>query len=554
MKFKDQESADKLRGGYYTPRPITDYLVRWALAAGADSVLEPSCGDGAFLESVLRLSASPRVIHGVELDPYEARKASEVLGDSTEDRRVFAMDFLRFAQGVSRKRYDAVVGNPPYVRYQYLSAETQSLAQALYASHGLPFTKHLNAWAPFIVDSLDRLAPGGRLAMVVPAELLNVIHAGGIREFLLRECAKVLVIDPQELLFREALQGTVLLLAVKRAEGEAGASELAIRSEYTAEFLSGNPHDHFESAAFVETETSAQKWMHALLRQEEREALARLEALPDVHAFRDVADVSVGIVTGANSFFLVNDETVDEFQLHEFVQPMFGRSFHVPGVIYSINEHRANVQAGVATNFLRFGDTPFEELPSGAQRYIRQGEALELHLRYKCRIREPWYNVPSVWASPLGLLKRSHAAPRLIMNSLGALTTDTAYRVQSDLPPGDLAVGFYNSLTSLTAEMAGRAYGGGVLELVPSEIRKLLFPVIQAEPGELERLNAMLASRTSIDDVMAEQDARVLVRIGATSGEVTLIQSARRRLMGRRLRDALDYDELSRAGTSPADR
>ncbi len=37
--------------------------------------------------------------------------------------------------------------------------------------------------------------------------------------------------------------------------------------------------------------------------------------------------------------------------------------------------------------------------------------------------------------------------------------------------------GFLNGLTALTAELEGRHYGGGVLELVPSEIEKLLVPV-----------------------------------------------------------------------------
>ena len=124
------------------------------------------------------------------------------------------MDFLLFAESSGVARYDAAVGNPPYIRYQFLSTETQYLARDLYARHGLPFTKHLNAWAPFIVDSLDRLEPGGRVAMIIPAELMNVLHAGGLRLFLLEQCSRVLLIDPQELIFDEALQGTVLLMAV----------------------------------------------------------------------------------------------------------------------------------------------------------------------------------------------------------------------------------------------------------------------------------------------------------------------------------------------------
>jgi hypothetical protein len=48
---KPTPSANKLRGGYYTPGPIADFLVKWAVRAPGASVLEPSAGDGVFLRA-----------------------------------------------------------------------------------------------------------------------------------------------------------------------------------------------------------------------------------------------------------------------------------------------------------------------------------------------------------------------------------------------------------------------------------------------------------------------------------------------------------------------
>src|SRR5690606_17262173 len=111
------------------------------------------------------------------------------------------------------------------------------------------------------------------------------------------------------------------------------------------------------------------------------------------------------------------------------------------------------------------------------KRYIEQGENESLHTRYKCRIRAPWYSVPSVYSTEVGMLKRSHDTPRLILNQMRAYTTDTAYRVRlKEGTAEQLVYGFINALTSLSAELEGRHYGGGVLELVPSEIEKLLLP------------------------------------------------------------------------------
>ena len=41
--------ADKLRGGYYTPESLAQWLCAWAIRDADDVILEPSCGDGSFL-------------------------------------------------------------------------------------------------------------------------------------------------------------------------------------------------------------------------------------------------------------------------------------------------------------------------------------------------------------------------------------------------------------------------------------------------------------------------------------------------------------------------
>ena len=84
----------------------------------------------------------------------------------------------------------------------------------------LPFTKHTNAWVPFILASMALLRPGGRLAMVVPAEIIHVTHAQSLRSYLGRECRRLVIIDPEELWFSETLQGAVILLAEKRQGSE----------------------------------------------------------------------------------------------------------------------------------------------------------------------------------------------------------------------------------------------------------------------------------------------------------------------------------------------
>ena len=105
------------------------------------------------------------------------------------------------------------------------------------------------------------------------------------------------------------------------------------------------------------------------------------------------------------------------------------------------------------------------------------------------------------------MLKRSHDTPRLILNRAGAYTTDTAYRIRALRGTADaLVYGYYNSLTALSAELEGRHYGGGVLELVPSEIEKLMLPNTEAIEPDVEQLDRMVRENTAADTLESQSE------------------------------------------------
>jgi len=545
VNFIENETPQKLRGGYYTAPDIASFLSRWVLGTNPTDVLEPSSGDGAFVRALAQLDLDTlSSIVACELDQEEARKtedAARALPASTR-AEVWAGDFLTWAlERLERPGcFDGVVGNPPFIRYQYLDARLQDRAERIIRHFNLRFTKHTNAWVPFVVASLAMLRPGGRLGMVVPAELLHVLHSQSIRDFLIEQCSRVLVLDPEEIWFEDTLQGVVLLLAEKKplsGPGSRRPADVAIRPVTGREFLSQDPDDLMAEADFTSGSILPGKWMVALLNARERSLLKDLAEDARVRRFDDIASVAVGIVTGANKFFLVPDKTVDAYSLEQFALPMFGRSEHVPGVIYDEAVHRSNRSAGLPANFIYFNGTVRSALPAGALRYIEMGEEEGLHRRYKCRIREPWFTVPSAFTSSIGMLKRSHDYPRLVLNTAGAYTTDTAYRIEpKTLTAPHLVWAFVNSLTALTAELEGRHYGGGVLELVPSEIKKLLVPLPAFEGPELLRLEQACRAGTSPGELFALQNPHVLGGIGLSAHEIDSLAHAWLMLRNRRQR------------------
>lgn len=537
MNFIEFESPQKLRGGFYTQPAIASFLARWVKVSKPKSILEPSCGDGAFLDAIedARIPSVKRVT-ACELNEKEAEKAAARTSLPVKMQRT---DFLRWYLffGQNEEGFDAVVGNPPFIRYQYLPAEQQMLAEKIFGQLKLPFTKHTNAWVPFVLASIRLLKPGGRLAMVIPSELFHIPHAQSLRRYLAEQCSKILILDPEEIWFDDTLQGTVLLMAEKKRDVSEKSRGVAIVPVKSRDALAGDPEDYFQNAAYTNGVTIEGKWMPVFLSLRERALLAELKARDDVRKFADIASVDVGIVTGANKFFLVSDATVSEFALQRWAHPMFGRSDHVKGLVYSDSDHEVNKETGLPANFLWFEEEQIEKLPQNVRDYLDIGLSQKLHTRFKCRTRRTWYKVPSVYSAPVAMLKRAHHYPRLVLNSADAYTTDTAYRIRPlGINPEALVLGFVNSLTCLTAEMEGRHYGGGVLELVPSEIERLLIPVINATAAELKAADKRFRDAANDSEFLRIQDAFVLGKLGVSRNDQEALHGAWIKLRDRRHR------------------
>lgn len=541
MQFKEDQTEQKLRGGYYTPQKLASFICKWVNASNkVKTILEPSCGDGVFLEGIAKTRGrTPVEVHAFEIEATEAIKAKKRAEAFKNVRaKISTNDFLAWAVATTpgKTHFDAVVGNPPFIRYQYLPTNSQELAEKIFLRHNLEFTKHTNAWVPFVVASLALLNPGGKFGMVLPTEIFHVMHAQSLRSYFGRVCKRTLIFDPQDLWFDSTLQGAVIVLAEKKMDISDKGLGISMVSTSGVQFTELHPDSFFEQARFLNGKTVQGKWTRALLEKRELDVFEAACENRGVHQFDEIANVDVGVVTGANDFFLVPDDVVRTFRLQKWAHPMFGRSGHCPGIVYDKKQHIANSNLGHPTNFLWFNVNSYKELPVSARRYIEQGEKRDLHMRYKCRVREPWFKVPSVYASALGMLKRAHDVPRLILNRMSAFTTDTAYRITTTIiKPEKFVYCFINSLTALSAELEGRHYGGGVLELVPSEIEQLRIPLPQKISYSLSELDDQI-KKVRLSHLLQTQDRKILTPLGFSRADQEILFSGWNRLRMRRQR------------------
>jgi hypothetical protein len=270
--------------------------------------------------------------------------------------------------------------------------------------------------------------------------------------------------------------------------------------------------------------------------------LTAIRSLADVAPLGSLAKFEVATVTGANEFFTVDEETLNAHGLHRWALPLLPRVRHAPGLRFTDADYEGLRGAGARAHLLDFSADRPHPAADRPRSYLRGGEELGLPARYKCRIRSPWYRVPVMPAGTMMLSKRSHRYPRVILNEVNAYTTDTIYRGRM-IPPcsvsaADLVASFHNSLTLLTAEIEGRSFGGGVLELVPSEVSRLLVAAPVGFGAELDRLDAIARSGYSgSDESLVYETDRLLIKqvAGLDSATMEQLSEARLCLQSRRL-------------------
>lgn len=526
MNFKEYESINKLRGGFYTPKKICDFITKFILANRPKNILEPSFGDGNFIYSILEKTNQCKIT-GIEIDKKEFLKVKK-----TSNIKLLNQNFLNWYIGETKK-FDAIIGNPPFVRYQYLEKNDQKLIERIFKNFNLKHTMHTNLWVPFVIASIDLLKPGGLLGMVIPNEILNLPHAESLRKFMKSKLDKLIILDSNKLMFEKILQGTSIIFARKKKDDKK-ESLISIKRFNDLKFLSSCPLKIWNSASF-NILSNENKWMKFLLSQKEIKTLDKITNNKFFFKFKDIATADVGIVTGANDFFLFNEVTKKNYNLHKYSKPIFGRSSHCKGIIYDKKNHELNKKKNLPINFLNLSRNI--KINKGLRKYLQLGENQNLHKRYKCRIRKPWFVVPSVYSSKLGLLKRCHYFPRLIHNSFNAYTTDTAYRIKSKSSDDiSLSYFFINSVTALTAELEGRSYGGGVLELTPSEIERLIMPLGKINNAQLKKLNREILKNNNEKKILKNQDKIISKLTGIKLSELKIINSAYEKLLARRIR------------------
>lgn len=531
--LRDRASI-RLTGSVYTPIEVASAVtahIRNLVRAPRPAILEPSIGDGAFVDSLGRLFPGASLT-GVDIDAkvVSALELSAALWPG--ETAFHASDFLAFAcdRIVSNgDQFDLVIGNPPFIRkhnYSYVFKENLA-ALADLIDYPLPHLK--NSWAAFLAASTRLLAEGGVAAFVIPYELMTVAYGQQLLLWLCAEFPRVDLFISDEKAFPALDQDAIIFVGQKQP---AVAEGLFIQRVVEMADLNAAQEHVVDIAGEESLALDLNKF---LIPPETLPLIQRLQrGSPKVS---DHCTSAPGIVTAANDFFILTEARAKELQLLDFTLPILKKgSFASRLPVFSASDFAA-IAERQPCRFLRLHGAR-SELPTEVEAYLLAGEEHLFHKRYKCRNRENWYEVPLVPRADGFVFKRSHEYPRICLNAADVYITDTAYglKVREGYSMRGICFSFYNSLTLLFSEMGGRFYGGGVLELSPNEFRAL--PLIYHEPSdsEFEAFLAAHGSEAGISSILDFGDRWLGKKLALDDAELRSLRDAWSSVRSHRLR------------------
>ncbi|WP_253259537.1 N-6 DNA methylase [Subtercola boreus] len=502
----DTPDLRKARGAFFTPEPLTRFITDWAVRTPTDLVMEPSAGDAAFLIEAVRrlkdLGQDTPTVAGVEIHAHSARVARDRITGAGGVADITHSDFFLVHP---QPTYDAVIGNPPYIRYQDFTGESRTRSRAAALKAGVALNGLASSWAAFTIQSALFLKSGGRMGLVLPAELLSVNYAAPVRQFLFDRFRSVELVLFNEQVFPEAEADVVLLLADGYNQGPTDHAVIHQAKDAVALETLGVPLTWSPGSP-------ADKWTGLLVGTE---ALRPLRTLRASGAFTDLeqwGDTTLGMVTGNNSYFALSPARVRELGLtrQDLLRLSPPGSTHLRGLSLTRHQMTDLGNADKATWLFRPGDNPSE----AAKSYIDAGHKAGVDQAYKCRVRRTWYQVPLLPPADLLLTCMNADTPRLTTNAARAHHLNSVHGVylkgeHHELGCELLPLASLNSVTLLNAEMVGRSYGGGILKIEPREadVWAMPSPALVAK-----RADALRAIRTTVASLLRNGDLLTAVQ------------------------------------------
>jgi type I restriction-modification system DNA methylase subunit len=547
-------------GQYYTPPPIVELITEMCIKSPNDRVLDPACGSGGFLVKAyhklkdLKKKENPftddarlheeilNQLYGVDINPFPAQLSSinlavRNLKVASRHINLVVSDFFKVKPSASviPKDLDVVVTNPPYTRQEEMEYKDQIREEALTYSDGskVQLDARAGIYAYFFTHSTKFLKNHGMMGQITSDTWLDVGFGEDLKQFFLDHFKIQAIIWYDVRAFEKALVGTCITILEKEDKSKEDRDDNIVKfvrikkampTEELVRTIETAKEDFEDERIGITLKNQKElepkdKWGKFLRAPT---IFFKLLSNPKMVKFREVADIKRGYTTGANEFFYLDKEKIRLWGIEkQFLEP----------AVTSPKNIKIELRSKDISDWLLMVNLPKERLSNqNVLKYIEHGENVEVRVRggrdkgkaikgypnlSTLKARSIWYSLAQ--REPAPLLFSCKIWERLIVavNEAKAQADKAFYEIRPrDINDIYVLAGILNSsLTALLAELHGRFYGGGVLELEIYECKVL--PVLdpkrlsKKERQRIETTFSKVCEAQSEGDEKSEQEARM---------------------------------------------
>lgn len=478
----------KRRGIFYTRSDLTDVLVAWSIRSPNDTALEPSFGGCGFVTALrTRLSSLGHIsplknIFGCDVDRTAFSQHLPLsFSDKKREGHFLKADFLSLKPvDFGGKKFTAVIGNPPYVSQHNMYRAQRKSAVAIRKDSSFVLSSMASLWAFFVFHALRFLENGGRMAWVLPGSLLHSNYAKELLHELSTRFEAVTVISLSERIFVDegvAESTQVLLCDDLKATRQSGKVEVKIAEDVKA---CASLLQHWQTRRWSGNILNGRA-VPALVGEDALKIFSTIASKCDVSTLGDLAEFRIGIVTGANRLFIIDDETARKHDLpQECLRPILAKFSTAPGIGLTTGDIK---RARAENARCLFVDRRMAPYSKRVQQYFAAFPQAAHAANVTFKKYSDW-RCPDDRKIPDAFFPyMHHSGPRLVLNTAKLNATNTIHRAYfkanvSHKQRQDIALSLLSTFSQISAELEGRSYGGGVLKHEPSEARciKLLLP------------------------------------------------------------------------------
>ena len=477
---------------YFTNSAVADFMCAWA-CKHAQTMLDPAVGNSVFFLHARKSNGHCRMT-GYELDgkilQYFGNPAS---ADIIQD------DYL--LNGWDEK-YDAIVCNPPYSRFQAVDNRSDIL-DAIYRHTGIKYSGYTNLYILFLIKGIFQMSDTGRLAYIIPTEFMNSKYGTAVKQMLIdRELLfAVINFEDNDAMFFNATTTCCILLLDRSPKKHALFYNLSSIDQLSTDMFRSNAVPH--SRVSYNRLSASEKW-RCHINQERQEEYRNLKPVSQF------CSVSRGIATGDNEFFCFSRVKAAQHGIPEHcLSKCICHSADIREPVFTAQDFEMLADTGKTVYVLDVRNLEEEAVAA----YVSAGITREVHQKYLPSRRKPWYSMEKKSPAPVWVCQSCRGKMKFVRNLAGIknLTTFHAVYIHPDYHEDtDLIFSYFLTPTAQQIMRGNRKeLGSGLEKFQPNDLNTAMMLDMDTlspdDRAEILRLYQNLTERYS-EEIVSQMD------------------------------------------------